>query len=126
MSGFSIPAGLNVVFQYKGWGAQCNAKIPYKSITSSFHGMSEAYGSLMGFWSNGAWSVYLALEYMFNATGYEAMGHNCFDLYRWTKVTEQDEHWKASLTVSYYFSVGESYKRERGLENEDSDRGTLY
>ena len=80
----------------------------------------------MGFWGNDSWSIYLALEYMFRAVSYETVSHDVFDLYQWQRTTEQDEHWKASLTVSYYFSAGNDYRPRRSLENEDTDRGTLY
>lgn len=125
-SGFAFPAGVIVGFQYKGWGAQCDARIPYSAVSSAGYSKNNAYGSLMGFWSNGAWNVYLSLDYIFNPSGYEATSHEFFELYRRAKVIERDEHWKACLTVSYYFSVGKAYQQERSLENEDSDRGTLY
>ena len=37
----------------------------------------------------------------------------------------RDNRWKASLSLTYYFSVGKSFRGERFLENEDSDRGAI-
>ncbi len=125
-SGFSFPAGASISFQYQGWGAQGDVSIPYSALSQGSYTKNHESTSLMGFWGNDSWSIYLALEYMFRAVSYETVSHDVFDLYQWQRTTEQDEHWKASLTVSYYFSAGNDYRPRRSLENEDTDRGTLY
>ena len=51
--------------------------------------------------------------------------HQFLELQERSKVMLQDNRWKASLSLAYYFSVGKSFRGERFLENEDSDRGAI-
>lgn len=55
----------------------------------------------------------------------DTVNHSFLCLQEYTSSTHRDNLWKASLSISYYFSVGKDYEGTRFLENEDSDRGGL-
>ena len=80
---------------------------------------------MSGFWSKGPWNLRLAVENLFVPESDQTFNHPFLDLQEKTKVMLRDNRWKASLSLTYYFSVGKSFKGERFLENEDSDRGAI-
>lgn len=122
---FSIPAGASVTYQHNNWGIQGDLDIPYRRLYSYFTSSMEWNSSLSGFWSKGPWNLRLAVENLFVPESTQTFNHPFLELLERTKVMLRDNRWKASLSLAYYFSVGKSFKGERLLENEDSDRGVI-
>ena len=122
---FSIPAGVSVTYQHNNWGIQGDLDLPHQRLYSYFISSSGWYSSLSGFWSKGPWNLRLAVENLFVPESAQTFNHQFLDLQEKTKVMLRDNRWKVSLSLAYYFSVGKSFRGERFLENEDSDRGAI-
>ncbi|MDD7319446.1 MAG: hypothetical protein PUG74_12370 [Prevotellaceae bacterium] len=120
---FSIPAGASVTYQYNNWGVQGDLDLPYQRLYSYFISSTGWYSSLSGFWSKGPWNIRLAVENLFVPESTQMSNHQFLELQERSKVMLRDNCWKASLSIAYYFSIGKSFRGERLLENEDSDRG---
>ena len=122
---FSIPAGVSVTYQHNNWGIQGDLDLPHRRLYSYFISSTGWNSSLSGFWSKGPWNLRLAVENLFVPESDQTFNHPFLDLQEKTKVMLRDNRWKISLSLAYYFSVGKSFRDERFLENEDSDRGAI-
>jgi hypothetical protein len=93
----------------------------YSYVTSS----SGWYSALSGFWGKGSWNFRIALENLFAPEESQTLNHSFLNLHEHTHSVLRDNLWKASISVSYYFSVGKNHQGTRHLENEDNDRGAI-
>ena len=122
---FSIPSGASIAYRQNSWGVQGDIALPYKSLRSYFTSSSGWYSALSGFWSKGSWNLRIALENLFVPEESQTINHSFLNLHEHTHSVLRDNLWKASISVSYYFSVGKNYQGTRHLENEDNDRGDI-
>lgn len=122
---FSIPSGASITYRQSNWGVQGDLSFPYKSLYSYFTSSSGWYSALSGFWGKGSWNFRIALENLFAPEESQTLNHSFLNLHEHTHSVLRDNLWKASISVSYYFSVGKNHQGTRHLENEDNDRGAI-
>lgn len=122
---FSIPSGGSLTYKHNNWGLQGDIDLPYRRLQSYFTNSSGWRSALSGFWNKGSWNVRFAIESLFVPESSQTINHDFIELKDNTNVIYCDNFWKASLSFTYYFSVGKGYKGERFLENEDNDRGAI-